>query len=89
MALAVHFKTNATRDQYDEIWKRLDAADLHDPKGRSFHVSWGNDGAIEVLDVWESRADFDAFGQQLMPVLGEVGVEATPAIAEAHKIVAP
>lgn len=89
MALAVHFRTNATREQYDEIWKQLDAAGLHDPDGRLYHVAWGADGAIEVLDVWASSADFDAFGQQLMPIVSSLGVEATPSVHEAHKTVAP
>lgn len=89
MALAIVFTTNATLAQYEEIWVRLDAAGLHDPKGRLFHVSWGEDGAIQVLDVWESIADFEAFGQTLVPIATELGVQVTPAVHEAHKTVAP
>ena len=88
MPLAIHFTTNASREQYDEIWRRLDAANLHDPKGRLYHVSWGADGAIEALDVWESEADFNAFGQKLIPIATDVGVEVTPSVSNAHKIVA-
>ena len=89
MALAILFTTNATSAQYEEIWVRLDAAGLHDPQGRLCHVSWGDDGAIQALDVWESMADFEAFGQTLIPIATELGVEVTPAVHEARKIVAP
>ena len=89
MALAIHFATNATRDQYDESWRQLDAAEEHQPKGRLYHVAWGAEGAIEVLDVWESPADFEAFGATLMPTATGLRVEVTPHVNEAHKIVAP
>jgi len=85
--LAIHFKTNSTLAQYDEIWKRLEDQGRQDPQGRSYHVSWGDDGSIEVLDVWESQADFDAFGAVLMPILQDLGVEATPMIEKTHRIV--
>ena len=29
---------------------------------------------IQVFDIWESQADFDAFGPTLMPILTELGV---------------
>ena len=89
MALAVHFTTNLTRAQYDYVWRQLDAAGLHDPDGRLHHVAWGPDGAIEVVDVWETPAAFDAFGAHLMPILGAIGAEVTPSVNEAHKVVAP
>jgi hypothetical protein len=89
MALAIHFQTTATRAEYDEIWRRLDAAGQHDPRGRQYHVSWGDEGALEVLDVWDSQADFDAFANTLMPILGAVGVQATPRVMQAYKIVQP
>jgi hypothetical protein len=28
-----------------------------------------------VFDIWESQAQFDAFGQTLVPILTELGVE--------------
>ena len=33
-----------------------------------------SNGAIQVFDIWESQADFDAFGPTLMPILTELGV---------------
>ena len=89
MAIGVYFRTNSTLDQYNEVWKRLDAAGLHDPKGRLAHSSWGKDGELEVFDIWESQADFDAFGKELMPMLADLGVEATPNIVETHRVVIP
>jgi hypothetical protein len=28
-----------------------------------------------VFDIWESQADFDAFGQTLMPILQQLSVD--------------
>lgn len=64
-----------TPDKYDEAIKRLEAAGAGSPKGRSSHFALESDGAIQVFDVWESQEDFEAFGQTLVPILAELGVE--------------
>ena len=46
------------------------------------------DGEINVFDVWESQATFDAFGATLMPILTALGVDpGTPMIATVHNII--
>ena len=45
-------------------------------------------GAIQVFDIWESQADFDAFGPVLMPILGELGVALSPPmVANVHNVI--
>jgi hypothetical protein len=41
-----------------------------------------------VYDVWESQETFDAFGQTLMPILAELGVDVgAPDVMPAHNVV--
>ena len=41
-----------------------------------------------VYDVWDSQEDFDAFGQTLMPILAELGVDpGQPDVMPVHNIV--
>ena len=44
------------------------------PKGIRTHVGAGGDGAIVVVEVWESRADAEAFMERLGPAMGQAGV---------------
>ena len=45
------------------------------PKGFISHVGGGGDGTVSVIEVWESRADQEAFMEsRLGPALGQVGV---------------
>ena len=45
------------------------------PKGLRTHVGGGGDGTVVVVEVWESRADQEAFmASRLGPALGQAGV---------------
>ena len=45
-------------------------------------------GNVRVSEIWDSREQLDAFGQRLMPVLGEVGIDpGEPEILEIHNII--
>lgn len=89
MALAIYFANKKfSPDAYDETIQKLDAAGASSPKGRSYHAAFEMDGDIHVFDVWESQEDFDAFGQTLMPILTELGVEvAQPSMANVHNTI--
>jgi hypothetical protein len=40
-----------------------------------------------VYDIWDSPESFQAFGEVLMPILAEVGVDpGQPAIMPVHKV---
>ncbi len=76
MALAIYFHPDAmTAKKYDEVMARLNAAGQGKPKGRTHHSTFGPSDRLMVYDIWESQADFDAFGATLMPILGEVGID--------------
>jgi hypothetical protein len=91
MALGIYFShMGFSLDKYDEAIARLEADGAGAPKGRSYHVALETDGNIDVFDVWESQADFDAFGAILMPILTELGVSLNdPMIASVHNVIAP
>jgi len=47
-----------------------------------------DDGNVRVSEIWASREQFDAFGQRLMPILSEVGIDpGQPDILEIHNII--
>jgi hypothetical protein len=57
------------------------------PPGALFHWVAKTDQGIRVVDVWESRAQFDRFAQeQIGPYTQEVGIPAPPEVRfyEAH-----
>ena len=41
------------------------------------HSCFGDDGQLQVFDVWESQDAFDEFLRYLGPVMGELGIELT------------
>ena len=89
MAIAVYFHPESMgTSQYDEIIKKLDAAGAGKPAGRVHHSCFGPAEKLMVYDVWDSQESFDAFGQTLTPILGEVGVDpGTPDIMPVHNLV--
>ena len=53
-----------------------------------YHVCFVADGNLRVSEIWDSREQLEAFGQRLMPVLQEVGVDpGEPEIMEIHNII--
>jgi hypothetical protein len=74
--------------QYDDVIKRLDAAGAGSPQGRIFHVAFGDPKALRVSDIWDTHENFERFGQTLMPILQEAGVDpGEPEFIETHNII--
>jgi hypothetical protein len=78
MAIVIHIvntpKSDA-REAYEAAWVQLDELGLSHPPGRRSHIAWMVGDVFHVLDVWESRKDFDAFMPQLGPILGASKME--------------
>jgi hypothetical protein len=90
MSIVVRFSPTAlTREQYDESLRRLDAAGAWPPDGLDYHVCFGSEGNLLVSEIWDSREQLDAFGERLMPILGDVGVgfDRDPEIFDVHKAI--
>jgi hypothetical protein len=77
-----------TPDKYASAIKQLDAAGAGSPKGRSLHVALESEGSIQVFDIWESKQEFEAFGDTLTPILAELGVSLNePMVATVHNVI--
>lgn len=51
------------------------------PKGAIFHTAWFAADGFHVLDVWESREDFEAFVRdRLTPGIQQIGIEGQPSV---------
>jgi hypothetical protein len=51
------------------------------------HSCFGEDGDLMVYDIWDSPQSFQAFGEVLMPILAEVGVDpGEPAVMPVRKL---
>lgn len=89
MAVGIYVaSTGFTPEKYAEALSRLEAAGAGAPAGRSSHVALETNGNIDVFDIWESKAAFEAFGATLMPILAELGVEPhEPMVAEVHNTI--
>jgi hypothetical protein len=80
--------SNVTTEQYDDTIRRLEKVGDWPPAGLEYHVAFKSDGKFRVSEIWDSREQFEAFGQRLMPVLDEVGIEpGQPEMLEIHNII--
>jgi len=62
-----------TIEQYHRVHERLEAAGAPEV-GRKHHSCFGEDGHLMVFDIWESREDFEAFAEHLIPILADEGI---------------
>ena len=90
MSIVVRFSPTAlTAKKYDETIRQLKNAGEWPPAGLDYHVCFGSDGNLKVSEIWNSRAQFEAFGERLMPILAGAGIQFTnpPDIFEVHNII--
>ena len=89
MAVGLYFTPSGfNKDKYDEAIRKLEQAGAGAPAGRTYHVALESDGAIQVFDIWESHEAFEAFGQTLIPILSELGVDpGQPMTSAVHNVI--
>ena len=89
MSMLVRFApASLSTSQYDETVRKLEDAGDFPPDGLDLHVCFGSDGNLRVSEIWDSKEQFDAFGERLMPVLSEAGIDpGEPELIEIHNIV--
>jgi hypothetical protein len=81
--------TSLTREKYDESVRRGEQAGWWpNPPGLDIHVLFGSEGNLRVSEIWDSREQLEAFGEQLMPILADVGIEFSgePEIFDVHNL---
>ena len=87
MSIVVRFSPTAlTAEKYDKTIQTLEAAGDFPPAGLDYHLCFGSEESLLVSEVWDSQGQFEAFGERLMPILAEAGIEFSgpPVILEVH-----
>jgi hypothetical protein len=84
MALAIYFPVQGmTAEKFAAVHEQLAAVGQADPPGRTFHAGFHVGDGIQVFDVWDSQEAFAAFGEHLMPILAQQGIDpGEPQISE-------
>ena len=89
----VHQGPGLTKESYEETVQRITGGNgLSSPadwpvEGLLMHAAGDAPGGFRVVDVWESEQAAARFGEQLIPVLREVGIEAEPELYSAHTFI--
>ncbi len=81
VAVEMNFK-DATLDQYDQVIQKMGfhAQGAGAPQG-IFHWVAKTDDGIRIVDVWESKEDYERFAQeQIGPYAAEAGIPAPPEV---------
>ena len=88
MSVLIRFTpASMTAELYDETVRRLEEGEWP-PDGLEYHVCFGAEGTLRVSEIWDSQEKLDAFGERLMPILADVGIEpGEPEVVEVHNIV--
>jgi len=91
MSVLIRFSPpSATTEQYDETIKRLEEEGNFSPDGLEYHIAYLSDSGLRVSEVWSTKDQLDAFGERLMPVLTDVGIDpGEPELLEVHNVVQP
>jgi hypothetical protein len=91
MSILVRFTgaPSLTAEKYDETLRAIEASGPFPPDGLELHAAFTSDGSFRVSEIWDSNEQFEKFGERLMPILSENGVELAgpPEIIEIHNIV--
>jgi hypothetical protein len=91
MSILVRFTgaSSASAQKYDETLPLVKASGEFPPDGLEYHVAFESGGSFRVSEIWDSREQFEKFGERLMPILADAGVELAgePEIIEVHKII--
>lgn len=90
MSIVVRFAPASLKaEQYDKAVSTLesDGGDWP-PDGLDYHVCFGEDGSLLVSEIWDSQEKFEAFGERLMPILEENGIDpGEPTIFQVHNTI--
>jgi D-mannonate dehydratase len=83
-----HHLSGLTRQQYDEVSRRLEESGAWPPDGLQMHVCFGSDGNLRVSEIWDSEEQLRAMLDKILPVANDVGVQIAgePEIFEVHSL---
>jgi len=91
--VAIFEAPGLTQQNYEETVRRLTGKNrMSSPsdwpvEGLLVHVAGQGAKGFRVVDVWASEDAFRRFGEKLIPVLREMGIEGEPEIYPSHTVV--
>jgi hypothetical protein len=90
----VHQGPTLTQEKYDEIVRRftegrgrMESPSDWPVEGLLVHAAGQGEQGFRVVDVWDSEEAAKRFGDVLMPILQEIGVDEQPEIYPTHAFV--
>ncbi|HEY4279684.1 MAG TPA: hypothetical protein VGM91_15775 [Conexibacter sp.] len=88
MSIVVRFTPDTlTTEMYDESVRLLGERGNLPADGQLLHICFGTSPNLVVSEVWESREQWRAFLEQLIPVLSTVGIDpGDPEVFEVHNM---
>ena len=89
MSVLIRFAPpSLTAGQYDSVVARLREDGVFPAEGLEYEICFGDDGNLKVSQVWDTKEHMDAFGQRLMPILQEFGIDpGPPEILDVHNVI--
>lgn len=89
MSIVVRFApSSVSTEQYDGVVAKLEEQGDFPPDGLDYHVCFGDKADIRVSEIWDTREQFEKFGERLMPMLSEAGIDpGEPDVFEIHNII--
>ena len=91
MSIVVRFHpTNMTIAQYEDAVRRHEDSGVKLPAdGMDYHICFGTDGDLHVSEIWDSQEQFQAYGEVLMPILADAGIQFSgePEVFAVHNII--
>ena len=88
--VAVFQSPGLTQQVYQQVCRRLAGKDRMESAsdwpvaGVLTHIAGQGAQGFRVIDVWESEEAFRRFGEKLIPILQEIGVEGAPDVYPSH-----
>ena len=90
----VHQGPSVTRERYEEAVRlvtggksRAETAADWPEEGLLAHIAGEAESGFRVVDVWESEEACRRFGDRLVPILKEVGIDDRPELYPVHTFV--
>jgi hypothetical protein len=89
MSVLIRFAPpSLTAEQYDSVVARLEQDGVMPAEGLEYEICFGSEGKLKVSQVWDTREHMDAFGQRLMPILQEYGIDpGPPEVVDVHNVI--
>jgi hypothetical protein len=91
--IAIFESPSLTRESYEESVRLLTGKEHAESptdwpvEGLLAHAAGEGEHGFRVVDVWESEEAFGRFGEKLMPIMEEIGIEGEPEVYPAHTFV--